>query len=779
MADPTEITIGLTKDSTVPEPPVVTPTAEPTAIPSGQGRFSLATAQPVTGKYNFSAAKLVESGEDYDIRNSQRIGVNRTDKLPILNIQNVESGIRLVTQLFHDSGEEKISYLRSKLGDAYDFDTQPGDPNQVILKKKGDKHWGVVDQKGLSVGELIPEALENVDTLAVLTNIPAGIIAGALTAGGVQAVRQLGKKAINPESSFDTGQVVTEGVAGAAGGGLTSVLSKSGKMVVSGVGKGVQKAGGMIDESIDGGMLSKAGQWLDITNTPEFIAKEMGATGQQLNPLKKNILVDKISRLKDEHPEFVDAWKNAWTFKGKFQNLVKLQDEAGETIGAMMDNFKDVQIPLKNIIKSDAFDQLHKAGQTRFVDKGKRTVRVDRKTKLQIVKAKKDFLDDLGTMVFGEGDRSENAIMNLYRKNKLVGTDLAKDLGAKTNDEALIAMIGDKSISMGDAWALRLGRDDVIKYGKMKGQITSKNTADKYTADAVRQAMQDMVAELPDGATLLKNQDLYSDMHAVLSTMATKVGNDASSIWNPLKILPGTINSAPRYAAKLGINLANKMEVRAFLEGVKGGALPLPAGSQMSVLGKQGSAALGQISRATKYNFVSGMLNKDAQAEQLPRNADAFFQNPEYINKLGENVGDPELMNSMVKMFERGDAEGFSNVLSMVAAENSELFESAPYASMVIQDGKPVIMDKYDREQYRQYLTKTLTDPKDRFEAMQMINGRNEMSKQPFQPPKDYLEIPQKKKEAPKSTVSKVSENLKKTNTVDLGDGTTRQDYDY
>ena len=226
------------------------------------------------------------------------------------------------------------------------------------------------------------------------------------------------------------------------------------------------------------------------------------------------------------------------------------------------------------------------------------------------------------------------------------------------------------------------------------------------------------------------------------------------------------------------------MEVRSFLEGMKGSALPLPPDMELSVLGKMTGSAVGQLTRAIKYNTARNILGKQSDAQALPRNAEAFFENPDYINQLGNQIDDPDLMDQMVRVFERGDKDSFANMLSMTASENEGLFDSAPYKSLVVNNGKPVIMDKFEREQYRKFLEKTVTDPRELFDALQALNGDNVMLKPPFEPPPGYMEV-KKGKAVPQvtkgkvdttSTISQVASTLKK---ADATDEKERIDYSY
>lgn len=751
-------------------------------------RFSLSDietgATPTQqGAFKVAEASSVPSEDAVTLQNAQRVGIAH-DRLPVLNVQEVSWGDRLLTQLLHDTPEEKVAYLKQHKGNGYDYAVNPADPQQIIIKKNGNKHWGVIDPRNLTTDEYLPELLENIDSIAQMVSIPAGVLAAAATTGGIQAVRQLIKEGVTPENQMSLAPVVTDAASGAFGGGITSAISygtkKAGAQVITKTGEILEDAGKAVSKSADGGILGKLGEKLDIVNTPKFIAKEMGATGKQLDPTNPNLLINRVAKLQKNHPEFNAAYKGAWTLKGKFQNLAKLSDDAGESIGQFMQEMGGEAVPIKTILKSKAFTELDQAANTRFVQEGNRLVRVNRATKLQTQKVKKDFLEDLGSMVLGEGEEAKS-IMNLYRKGKLVNEDIAKELGAKSNDEALIALIGEKEISLGDAWALRLGRDQIIKYGKQQGQITAKNTVDKYTADAVRESMEAVLKGLPGGKEALKNQELYANLYPVLKTMGGKLGRDAAGLWNPLGLLPGMINSAPRFAAKLGVNLANKVEVRAFVEGLAKGKFPLPEDAIMPKGVTGLTKGLGQISRAAKFNFAEGVLNKDAEAQVLPRTADSYFQNPNLINSLAEKVDDPELLNSMVKTFERGDKESFANMLSMVGSESDDIFETAPYKSLVINEGIPVIMDKYDREQYRQWVEKKVIDPREKYIILQRLNGFNEMTMEPFKPPKDYIELPITKNTTlpPQSTVSKTASSLKKSDTVVLEDGSERQDYDH
>lgn len=762
---------------------------EPTISNNGTGKYSAndlvdspITVTGMTGKYSANDSFDTPYEDKSIIDNYQRLGT-MADGSIVRNIQVVPSTDRLNMQLFLDTPEEKAAYVNKYLGDQYEVAVHPRLPSEIVLRKKGEKTWGVVDPGGKSMDELLPELLENADNIAQMAMVPAGALAGAATTGGVQGLRQVGRKFLMPELDTQVGKILIDAAGGAIAGGITGKATKAAKKsaqyAVTESGKIIKTVGEKVSQSADGGILAKIGEKLNITETPEFIAKEMGATAKQLDPTNPNLLVNKISRLQKEHPEFIPAYKSGWTLKGRYESLAKLHDEAGEAIGSFMQQNASAEVPIKDILQSKAFKDLDKASKTRFVKEGKNYARVNRKTLTQIRNTKKDFLDDLGSLVLGEAE-GKDSVMGLYRSGKLVHTDLAKELGAKTNDEALIAIIGDKTVPLGDATALRFGRDQIINYGKKQGQITAKNTADKYTADAMREAIANTAMGLEGGDALIKSQNLYSDLYPVLKTMGAQLGQNARAIWNPLRTLPGVINSAPRFAAKLGINLANKMEVRAFVEGLTKGKFPLPPDVVLPKAPSKLSGFLAQATRATKYNFATGLMDQNAQAEMLPRNAELYFKEPERLNQLLNTIeGDAELSDSVVKTFERGDLDNFSNMLSIIASDNELSFDTAPYKSMVMKEGKPVIMDKYDREQYRQWVEKNILSPSEQYEILNALNFDGTMLKEPFKAPELRIKGTPRQPQEKATPLSKVSSNLKKLDTTELDDGSERVDYDH
>ena len=69
---------------------------------------------------------------------------------------------------------------------------------------------------------------------------------------------------------------------------------------------------------------------------------------------------------------------------------------------------------------------------------------------------------------------------------------------------------------MSDAWLMRIGADEIVKYGKAKGAIDSVSSARKMVPDALRQAMDKSLrdnfgdaAEEMIGKNIRTNKEFY------------------------------------------------------------------------------------------------------------------------------------------------------------------------------------------------------------------------------------------------------------------------------
>lgn len=732
--------------------------------------------QPVTIRNEITLDDIAGTPLQTASPNVQRIGAG-PDKRAVVNVQGISTPLRIATQLLFDTADEKRAFLQSKLGPNYMFSTHPDRPNDLIIRNKADNQWGVVDPGGLSIGELIAEAGDNIDTIAQIFNMPAGPVAGALTAGGIQAIRQGLKQLLiggEADPGASVGAIARDALAGGVSGAVAGVPGAAvmgSSRLVSGV-KG--KTAGV--PATTGSILGRVGQSINILKQPRFIAQELGATASHFEEFGRRPITENIQWLLDNVPEFTDALNGSFTRKGKFESLSKLFNETGDTIKDIYTQTNGT-VKVSDIFDTEAFRQLSTAtGQTGEVIQGGKRVLVNKGTKARIANARRDFLDQIGELVLGDPANKEvNQFLKMYRKGEGKGNLLSikalRDKGATTNDEAMMLLLRDQDIPLLDAWGVRMFRDDLLNYNKQRGAITALNTAQKMTADAMRDGIAaSLRRDFPDIADeLLAKNELFSQLYPVLKMADKGAAGASAERLNFVKYWPGSINSGIRRAAMLGTKAANSEAIRTMIRTTKGSVLPLPAGKTI-----KGGAALGnvipQVLRGTGFLSAQELIDRQV----MPRNAEAYFEDPEMVNQIAGQVGDPELTDAMVRSLEKGDKETFSNMLSMVASQSPDLFEQAPYNSLVINNGVPTLMDKYDREQYRQYLEKNVLDPAERYKALQLLNMKSVMSKPPFEP----LKIKGGQPENGSSNISKAAAGLSST-TVDVGDGTSRVDHDY
>lgn len=750
--------------------------ADPNIVEVDPGSIELGGTEDTSNFVEVDPSSIRVINSPYDdktaINDYQRIGIG-PDKTPIRNVQAVDQFTRWATQFAFDNAKEKAAYLRSKLGKDWDIANHPTNPTDVIIKKRGDKQWGVIDPGQLTLDELIPEMAEHVDTISQVATLPSGILSGGLTAASIQGIRQGIKQALLPGSDPNIAQIAIDGASGMIGAGVTKGITsavKRGSQEASNLaGKGIQKIAG------EGGYLEKVGDKLRILDQPESIAKEIGASAKEMEPLGQKLLVGKIATLQKDHPEFKAAYDSAFRMKDKFTAVNDLLEKTGAELG---DIYSDapINVAVKDIFSTEPAQLLKEAVNSRVVKQGNKLIRVNGKTQAQIKNVQHDFLEDIATTVIGDS-KSGQSYLKLFRQNRLHKDPDFKAMGIKDNNEAMLALIGEHDISLQDLVMTRWGREGIVKYGKQKGQISAKNSVDKYTADALRDtihsAIRDNLGEAGEDA--IKKMELFSNLYPVVKRMSATIGGEAAKTWNPVgKVLPSWLNSAPRYAAKLGVNLSNLAEVRTLVRSMTegaSGAIPKQVTGSASAL----PSITTRLAKGIKFRLAQDTLEKSF----LPRDAEAFFENPDLINNVVNQLGDPELTDSMVKQFERGDKEGFANTLSMVASENDELFEKAPYKSLVVQNGQPVLMDKFDREQYRQHIEKSIIDPREKYKALQALNGNNVMVKAPYDIPQSNTVVLSNKQSKKLSTSSRVASQLKDFETVEMDDGTERVDHDY
>lgn len=731
-----------------------------------------------------SEIALNDSEDPEKILSSQRVAIG-PDRKPVIGTQGVDYMTRLRTQLFFDNSDEKQAYLKSVLGPGYVFAQHPKRPNDVILRRKDQKHWSVVDPGGLGVGELIAEVGENSDSIASMAAVPAGALNGAMAAGGIQAVRQAIKHYLLPEASIPGSieKVGVDALAGGIGGGAAQLLGKTAKATKDASSVALATGKGIVAKA-DEPLLSRVKQGLNILKQPRFIAQELGATDKAFLEVGRKPITENIQWLMDESPEFAQAISTNLSRKGKFSAVQKLVSDTGDDI-ARIYNETPAMVQLDDVLDSPAYAALKDASTTGRIMKGKKRLRLDAKEAKHIDNTvRRNMLDTLGGLVMGEEGDAAGGFLEIFRAGKLHEVPALKEMGAKTNNDAMELLLRQQEIPLLDAWGMRMAADEKINYFKNTKQISWLNSSQKLKSDTMRDAiMTTLNDQFPDtAADLIHKNELFHQLMPVLTmTDAANAAGKASPI-SFTKYWPGSLNSGIRRTAMFGTKALNTPQVRTLLRNIEaGGGIPIPQGAQLPEGGLK--KMLPQMLRGNAFLTARSLMDRQLS----PRDAKPYFDDPNLINDLTGQVDDPELTDSMVRKLESGDQEGFANMLSMVASGNPDVFDPAPYASLVTNNGKPVIMDKYDREAYRKYLDQAITDPRDRFLALKALNFSNEMTKPPFTPPEKAVinkpAVRSGRVSLPKgSKISRVVEDLKANDdadTVRIDNDTKRADYEY
>ena len=697
------------------------------------------------------------------VKNALRLGMGEDNK-PIVNVQAVPDGLRLAAVLAFDDINERRNFLQKKLGPDWIVARGPSTdyPSNFAIKRKGTSHWGVLDPAGLNPEELLKEGQENVDLIAQATLIPAGFIAGALTTGGIETARQALKKYVDPETSLDITSIGLNTAMGGVAGGVSAKMLKTGAAVKEGLENAVDSAKGGVSAAEKSGLLGKV---LGFTEKPMYVAQEIGATKRNINEI-----ADNIDYLFTNHPQAKDALRKL-TFKGKLQAVNDLVESTGKQLSEIYGNPNAV-VKTVDILDTPEMQMLDDVIQTGKLKQGKSSIVVDQSVRKQAAQVKRSFLEQLGTMILEQDKPSP--YMNAFRagKGKLAKLPMFKAMGVKTDEDALMALIGQEEHPIADLWALKRGLAQKLKWGKGQGEIPAVSTARKYVLDSIDNLTTEAV-RTAGGDDLAALNKLYNNLVPVRDVLDSTVRGKAVQAFNPLKEIPGALNGFKRGAVMLARNLLNRTEVRSILRGGAGIEKDLPE-TAAALKNKLSPKLFQQMIRGGGFLEEKNL----AQHNLLPRQVDTYFADPDMLNQLTQTIGQSDLTDGLVRMAEKGDKEGAANVLSQLAAGNPELFDPAPYNSAVTQDDMIVINDKYDREQYRQYLAKSLEDPKERYKAMQALNKNNQLTKKPFEAPiaptgNDITKTPQG------STVSRVAATLKEANLVDIGDGQERRDYDY
>lgn len=714
-----------------------------------------------------------------------------SDKLPAYNLQAVDNKTRLLADILFDKPEEKLQYFKQQLGTDWKIETSPADSTKFIFRKKGMKYWGVNDPGGGGIDERGKDILENIVPISQAIGVGTGPLMGALIAGNIQAVRQLAKQSALPGSSVNGGEIAMDMALGAIPGGSGKALTGGARSAAKGAQTAFQAGKTVVARSANTTMWQRIKNIPSMLDSPDWIAREYGASGKAFDDFRKKSITESIDFLQQNSPEYVAARK-AGSLSAEKDLLQKLREDTGEALG---DIYKDPSrtVAVRDIFNTSEFQDLYKADTTRFVKKGAQTVKVDAKVQKKIREVRRNFVEELATAILPEGPNTNN-ILNMFRNKTLGKSDLAQKFGTTTDVDTMMKLLDGQQIPMGELFAIRMGNTETINFGKQQGVHSSLSSARKMVVDSMKEATnQSLVKELGPvaAADIIKQSEIFHNLSPVVAAISRRVGTNKAEKFNPIKTLPSWMLSTPRFAAALARNtLQNPDLIKLIKNG--GMSFPLPQGVNLGG-GKQALSMLQRMGKGGQFLTLRELADKTfnvdnaSAAEFLPRETSTYFDNPDTINQLGQKVDSPEYVDALTKQYARGDRDGFSNTLSMLASDNEESFAPAPYKSLVMQNGKPIITDMHDREQYRQFITKTVLSPKERFKILRALNLGNEMVKPPYEMPTQPNRVPEKEStEQRDSIISRVSDNLKRItdaidspDTVTLDDGNKRQDYGY
>lgn len=756
--EPTELSIRGPGES-VPEP-MVTPVPSFTASPH---------------------EVITRLADDPHVVDSAEI-IGFTGKLPIKNIQGVDNVLRLKTQLFFDDPNEKMAYLSKELGSNYVFKTKPDAPDQIILKQKNDKFWQMLDPAGLTPKEALQEIAEHATDIAEFATIPESWITGGLVTGGIESARQGIKKYLSPESKFDLMSVGIHTTGGAVGGGIGKIQKRMNESAA----KAAEKAAQTMDAAEMSGMagiIAKGiNKGINYLNSPEFVSKEIGATGKQFNDFQKKTIQDSIKYLQENVPEFTEVYTKGLTLEQKKDGLQALLNNIGERIDHVYDN-PDVIVSFNELINTDNIKLLKDAISTRRIMQNGTTKFVDADTAKGLQKIYKDYLERFGSMTLEQDGPSK--YMKAFRSSKLHKMPELRQFKFKNSTQALETILADQTYNLKELASIRYGLLENVKFGKKVGQISHLDTAQKYAVDsatdvatsAIRKYNAELVkagqAPIEDLAKL--NLD-YTNLVPVVATISGTVGKGKAASFQPFRWWPGKINTPARAAAKIGQTALQQPAIRSYLRigiGANGLATPLPS-------------AMADLKAPSSFKFIQralrggGYLRTRTVLENqatLPRDIEQYMQNPELLNRMGE-LADPETAQALYQQISKGDTKNAAHTLSLIASANAEEFDPAPYNSLTIKDGEPIITDPYERTAYRDFIDKADLPTAEKYKILNDLNKYGKMGPSPFNPPEMDTDIVSADVQDT-STVSRVAKALRHTETVELTGGEERQDYSY
>lgn len=697
--------------------------------------------------------------------NTEKIGFSNLDKKPVLDTQNVDDMLRWKTQLLFDNADEKAQFLKQELGPKYLIDIDPIDRTNVIVKKKGTRYWGRIDP---SINDsLLQEATENIDGIAQALAMPAGVVASALAAGGIEGLRQAAKKVLSPNSDFSESSVA---IATGAGGlaGLVGAAGNAGKKATADAADAVLNQTGKL------GILSRVKQAARFFESPQYMAQEWGATGKEFSTYGKESIEANFSYLMQNSPEFAALNSNKATLTGKVEAAGELLKQIGAKIGAFYENPENV-VKMVDAFTSVPYQQLKEAGKTGLVKKGAATTMVDRAIMGRAERVRRDLLEKYARVILPE----ESVYLKAFQDKKLTQMPSIQKMGFKNENDAMEALLKDREITAAEAQMIGDGLGERVTYGKLRGSIKSVDTINKYADDVITHSVQKTIEDSGDVEMAMANK-LFHELKPVYKIGERTVSAGKSEPFNFTKFVPGALNGVKRQSLMIATKALNRSEVKTALRALGGkdsfevaSGAPIAKSWFKDAMSLAGKKSLRGASFLEAKNFGKKAF--------LPRDSSAYFSDPTLVNAITESVQDRDLTDTMVRQIDNGNKEGFANTLSAAANQNPDIFDPSPYKSLVKgPNGESVITDKYEREQHRQWIEKTIVDPVEKYKHLKALNSSNAMIKAPYNVPT----LPQQndiRLGSPKgsSTVSRVASQLRQVETAELDDGTERHDYDY
>lgn len=696
--------------------------------------------------------------------NTYSPGNSELDGKPILDTQNVDDHIRWQTQLFFDRADEKADFIKQEMP-GYLVDVDPTDKTNVIVKRKGSRYWGRVDPG--EKDSILQEIAENADGIAQFFGVSAGPLAGAAVSGGIEGVRQFLKTQISEKAKFDTTSV---GIA--TGAGLVSGIPQ-------GIAKfGAKKAADVAETSMSKGVLARMKRGVAFLDSPQYKAQEWGANAAEFGNFGKDSIEKNFSYLAKNSPEF-EVINKMPTLSARVEAAKGLLDKNKQQIAAFYEN-------PDNIVKmSDVFDGPH----YQFIKEASKTGRVaNEKTGATLVDRTiirraelihRDLLEKQARVILPPKSPYLLAFQSKTPGRKLTDMPGIKKMGFKPGqeNEAMEALLRDRDMTAKQAQEILDGLEEKVSFGKRKEQIKSLNTLQKHASDSFRKAIHKTIEDAGDVETA-KAFEVYHELRPIVSIGDRTVAGGKTRDINLTRFYPSMLNSGKRRVLTIAGKLINRPEVRGTLRRGMGSfdtAMGAPSKNGIASILTKGTSFLGAKGYGKK------LLQDRDSTEYFSRDSNEYFKDPSKVNGILEQVQDRDLTDTMIRQLDNNNKEGFANTLSAAANENPDLFDPAPYKSLVKgPNGESVITDKYEREQHRQWIEKTIVDPVEKYKHLKALNSSDAMLKAPYDVPK----LPQQndiRLGSPKgsSTVSRVASQLKQAETVDIGNDEERVDYDY